>query len=633
MKDPHNPKCQKVNLRGEGDSFLGGRLFYFANRWREFEGLVRLMKRGITWKWKIQPPTFKLKFQKQTRSLDMYVRELLERQIIIETNYIRFQGKLFQVPKKDSSEYRTILDLSELNKYIQCHSFKMTTITALRNVLPENIYVGSIDLKDAYWHIPVMPHFQKFLGFRYNNKKYMFRCLPFGLNVAPRIFTHICKPIIRALSKEGHNIINYLDDWLVWSKSEEGCRISLHKIVDRLIRLGFVINLTKSSLIPSQQITYLGIIWNFKNFSCKVNKRFRLELKRSLRVTLRAKWISCRKIESLIGKLNFISPLLKVLNPLNKSLIGLFRHLACPKRRDLQVPIGRKQRKVIRNILQVDFNKRVRIGDFKSEIQIHTDASLEGWGVVAGDKSLNGTWSSVFKNFHINTLELVAVVIAVKRLKIKRSTRIQLFCDNKTVVGVINKGGSARSKPLNKWALTLFSLLQRRGLSIAAFHIKGSRNVLADLLSRNRPLSTEWELDIDSFQCICRRVGLTPEIDLFATHLNHKLKKFVTPYSHPEAVGSNALALDWNRWESVYMFPPTPLIPLIIQKLKTFKGKAILVTPHWEALHWWAPLRQILIMSLVIETHTLSQKIRDKIFWNKSRAWSRLSVWTSWETY
>ena len=60
-------------------------------------------------------------------------------------------------------------------------------------------------------------------------------------------------------------------------------------------------------------------------------------------------------------------------------------------------------------------------------------------------------------------------------------------------------------------------------------------NVMADLLSRlNQVQSTEWSVHPQVFKQICRR-WLTPHIDLFATHLNHKLPLYVSPIPDPNA--------------------------------------------------------------------------------------------------
>ena len=56
--------------------------------------------------------------------------------MIKEVKSIRFQGRLFCVPKKDSDRKRVILDLSVLNLSIQCDNFQMLSISQVRTLLP-----------------------------------------------------------------------------------------------------------------------------------------------------------------------------------------------------------------------------------------------------------------------------------------------------------------------------------------------------------------------------------------------------------------------------------------------------------------------------------------------------------------
>ena len=84
-----------------------------------------------------------------------------------------------------------IIDLSYLNKFIRCDKFKMTTTQLVRDLLPKGAYTCSLDLSDAYWHVPVADSFRPFLGFALGRKLFRFKVLPFGLNIAPRIFTKL----------------------------------------------------------------------------------------------------------------------------------------------------------------------------------------------------------------------------------------------------------------------------------------------------------------------------------------------------------------------------------------------------------------------------------------------------------
>ena len=50
---------------------------------------------------------------------------------------------------------------------------------------------------------------------------FQFRCLSFGLNIAPRLFTKLTKPILKQLRLAGVQVVAYLDVWLIWASSRE----------------------------------------------------------------------------------------------------------------------------------------------------------------------------------------------------------------------------------------------------------------------------------------------------------------------------------------------------------------------------------------------------------------------------
>ena len=54
-------------------------------------------------------------------------------------------------------------------------------------------FMGSIDLEDAYFSIPIHKSSRKYLRFKFLNKLYEFTCLPFGLNISPYIYTKLMK--------------------------------------------------------------------------------------------------------------------------------------------------------------------------------------------------------------------------------------------------------------------------------------------------------------------------------------------------------------------------------------------------------------------------------------------------------
>ena len=99
--------------------------------------------------------------------------------------------------------------------------------------------------------------------------------------------------------------------------------------------------------------------------------------------------------------------------------------------------------------------------------------------------------------------------------------------DNSTVVAYINKQGGTHSAEMCALLWKIMTWFHHYQITLKARHIPGCLNVMADLLSRfNQVQSTEWSLQV--FKQICQ-MCFRPHVDLFATHLNHKLPLYVSP--------------------------------------------------------------------------------------------------------
>ena len=171
-----------------------------------------------------------------------------------------FKRRLLQLPvsvlKKDGP-MRPVIDLSYLNKFILNEHFQMESLSCLKTLLLKGDFMTNIDLKDSYLSVPIHQSSQKFLRFIWEGTCYQFKALPFGLCSAPRIFTKLMKPVAAFLRRKSIRILIYLDDFLLLAATKEEAVRNTHLLVTLLQSLGFVVNFKKSSLIPSQVITFL----------------------------------------------------------------------------------------------------------------------------------------------------------------------------------------------------------------------------------------------------------------------------------------------------------------------------------------------------------------------------------------
>ena len=76
-----------------------------------------------------------------------------------------FLSTLFLVLKKDGG-HRPIINLKKLNQFIPHHHFKMKGIHMLKDLLRQGDMMAKVDLKDAYFAVPISEPDKKYLRFR-----------------------------------------------------------------------------------------------------------------------------------------------------------------------------------------------------------------------------------------------------------------------------------------------------------------------------------------------------------------------------------------------------------------------------------------------------------------------------------
>ena len=125
---------------------------------------------------------------------------MLQKNAITEVppNSPGFYSNVFLV-RKASGGWRPVIDLKSLNAHIHAPHFRMFTTSSVLSTVRKGDYAFKIDLQDADFHVPIHPGSRKYLRFAFENKVFQFWVLPFGLNTAPQIFTHL-----------GHTVTGYL---------------------------------------------------------------------------------------------------------------------------------------------------------------------------------------------------------------------------------------------------------------------------------------------------------------------------------------------------------------------------------------------------------------------------------------
>jgi len=198
----------------------------------------------------------------QAQILANEIKVLVQKKAIVQISaskqFTGFFSKYFLVSKKDGG-LRPILDLRQLNRFIKVLPFKMlTTVQILESIEPGEWFT-SIDLKDAYFHIPICQDHCPFLRFAFQDRVYQFRVLPFGLSLSPRVFTRVVSAALRPLQCAGLKIMSYLDDWLICAPSRSQVMKNTEMVLQHVQSLGFKVNCEKSNLSPRQRTVFVGI--------------------------------------------------------------------------------------------------------------------------------------------------------------------------------------------------------------------------------------------------------------------------------------------------------------------------------------------------------------------------------------
>ncbi|KAJ1165465.1 hypothetical protein NDU88_005893 [Pleurodeles waltl] len=450
----------------------------------------------------------------------------------------------------------------------------------------------SVDLQDAYFHIPILKSHRKYLRFVVGSQHYQFAVLPFGLTSVPRVFTKVMAVVAAELRRRGIAVFPYLDDWLIKAKTQELVRCHLQSTTQLLYDLGFSINVPKSHLEPSQRLLFIGAI-----LDTTLNRAFPPPQR-------------VQDIQALIPMFQngAVVPVLKVLRLLGlfASCILLVTHARwhmralqwCVRRQWFQHKGDLEESVTITRDSAVDLQWWAAVDNLSQGrpfslpppvATVVTDASTLGWGAHLGGLEVKGLWTPVEQRFHINLLELRAVRLALKAfLPSIRGQSVQILTDNTTAMWYINKQGGVGSYLLCREALRLWSWLQDHKICLVAHHLARALNLRADVLSRRSSVDHEWRLQPDLVLYIFQIWGY-PQIDLFATQDNAQCPLFCSLQYPVQGALGDAFQMSW-KGQLLYAFPPIPLIPRVLRKIRQDRAQVILIAPDWPRRVWYSDL-------------------------------------------
>jgi len=503
-----------------------------------------------------------------------------------------FISTIFLRPKSDGS-FRMILNLQEFNKSVEYHHFKMDTLDTVVKLVKPGCYMASVDLKDAYYTVPIHRDHQKFLKFEFKGRLYKYTCLPNGLSSAPRIFTKMLKPVYSTLHNQGYISAGYIDDSYLQGDSIIECRQNILCTAKLFTELGFYVHPNKSVFIPTQKLVFLGFIIDSVNMIVSPTPDKIEKTVRACNQLLRKKSPSILDLARVIGLIISLFPGAEY-GPLHYRILESDKTMAL-KNSSGNFNASMKMSEASINELKwwIVHAKHAKkcISYTTPTLLIQSDASKKGWGAVLNGNKIGGRWTPCEACKHINVLELQAALFGLKSFADDyKQTHIQLQLDNTTAVAYINNMGGSKSTELDNLAKELWEWAITRELWVSAVHIPGISNVDADEQSRHFHDKHEWCLNTVIFRDITAEYS-DLNIDLFATRLNNKFDTYCSWKPDPGCSFVDAFSVCWNTY-NFYAFPPFSLIPRCLQKIRKDKTQGILIVPLWPSQPWFPLLLQ-----------------------------------------
>ena len=599
----------------------GGRLQSRLEAWKELTSpfVANWIEHGVPIDFVAEPAPHKRKSCIRNHDELVFTREqikeLLARDVIGTDVIAKVICPLGVAPKKGPNRFRLIHNVRFVNACCARKPFAYEQLTDLQNLLVGGEWMCKFDLAAGYHHIPLQSAQRTYFGFEFEGKVYTWKQLFFGLSPAPYIFTMILRNVAARWRFDGINLVHFLDDFCIFARSKALCFQQMQRIRRDLEALGFVINLDKSVLEPTQELEFLGYEVNtvdVPTFTVPPARIAKLLVDLQMLSDLQGKTVRVRKVASVAGQILSMSLALAPARLFTRGLYGvvdtMHRH-ELPGGWNAQVtlsPVAVGEVAFWLEGLQLCNGCPILRSAGVRVIQVWSDAShIQGWGGWTANPLVHtrtpvdhtpvrtfnaqGRWSVLEAEEHINLQELRGFYNTAQALVpvIPRGSRIRPRLDNTCAISYLNNGGG-RIPLLTALVKKVWLLFVQQGWVLErAVHVRGIYNTLADWLSRNFD-SCDWKLNPREFHRLDLLWG-PHEHDRCASAQNHQNNlPFDSLYYEPGATGHDTFTQWWrptNNWVNGDFGQLSRLVALCRDQ----RACGTFIAPRWPR-PWWREL-------------------------------------------
>ena len=363
--------------------------------------------------------------------------------------------------------------------------------------------LGKSDLTSAFRHAPIRKRDWMLLVIKaespIDGNLYYFvdKCLPFGHTLSCAIFQAISDGISAIMEyKTGKENINYLDDFLFADFLRSLCNEQIDLFIKTCQRIGFPVSMDKT-FWATGRLTFLGLLIDaFLQLVCIPHEKVEvIENLISVILSRKSKKVTLVELQRICGHLNFICKSVVPGRAFTRRMYMATKGLRKPHHHtnvdkqlklDLQMWLTFLRFEGVFSRPFLDFSLIINA----DEINFYTDASRNpnlGMGGVCEKAWFIKRWNPDFIRAEypsIAFLELYALAVGVLLwAENYANKRIVIFCDNQSVVHMVNSTTSACKQCLKLLRIiVLHSMIYN--VRIFARYVHTKRNIRADLLSR-----------------------------------------------------------------------------------------------------------------------------------------------------
>ena len=424
------------------------------------------------------------------------IQEMIDKDII-EPSYAAYLSPIVLINKPDGSK-RMCIDYRAVNTKIKIDIHPLPRLDELIDDVSGHNYYCTLDLKDAYYQCLLDHESRDVTTFSDGKNLYRFKRLPFGLSVAPAIFTRVMQEVLRPLLKLGF-IKNYLDDVIIYGPDIETLLYRLDLVFTRMAEKGLKLNVAKCNFCK-RKIKFLGHYVSRNGIEVNPKSIEGIVKMNPPRTT--------KEVRRFIGMASFYRKFIPQFAKIAAPLTSLqSKKVQFTWNAECQQAFEELKNKLVQTpvLVKVDLNK---------PLELHTDASNFHVGAVLMQREEDGLHPVGYFSKKLNKCEQKYSVTDKEALSIVKATRFfhhflwgikfSIVTDHQPLTAIFKR--KTHSPRMSRY------MLEMREYNFEIQYKQGKHNLVPDMLSRPcgkrakvHNIRTVPVLDSTNFP------GLTPE--------------------------------------------------------------------------------------------------------------------------